>query len=455
MTDIAAYTPDTAKMILEVVEFLRRSGFVREAGRKIPQVFSDTPVLFRNDSGETVPPFACLQVTGAVDSDGRNYLTASKPTDATSEAGAYVFNGFHEVLTGEYGVCQPHGVVRAISDDHGGDAGMSYRPIVNDFRIELCPGPFMMIGLDDIGEDCIRVMHSPTGRGKAKWIVCTLNAEGTLTDPTVDEYWEGEDPEKCEAVTLVDPLGMPCPLKGQKVLCCYRPETDDYALISTKSALMGAPEDKNVVIGLGSQNCDISYMHQTIKTWTCEAEPEVDYVGLPITQVPVVTGLGVTHSGIHVSHGFVYVCGFSSGASTHIPFTECEEPEPECDGYCTWKWQGETWEDPAGEWLLTEECEGECVCATPLYPPQNSFDTTRTHDCGKDAPAPPVCSDSSCIYMWTKNEGDTFAEWDDTEAVWYKIRSCPNGCECTAAPANPPADANADLYVSYPCDDPV
>lgn len=58
---------------------------------------------YRNDSGETVPPFAALKPTGMVEIDGAGVVTCDKP-DADDQVPLF-FNGPAEVAADGYGRC--------------------------------------------------------------------------------------------------------------------------------------------------------------------------------------------------------------------------------------------------------------------------------------------------------------------------------------------------------------
>lgn len=61
---------------------------------------TDERLLFRNDSGEMIPAYGIVRVTGYVEANGRNMVTVTKP--ATS-VGSFIVNGREEVLANEYG----------------------------------------------------------------------------------------------------------------------------------------------------------------------------------------------------------------------------------------------------------------------------------------------------------------------------------------------------------------
>jgi hypothetical protein len=73
---------------------------------------------------------------------------------------------------------------------------------------------------------------------------------------------------------------MPCPLKNEKVICCYRPEEDDYVLVSSKSALLGTPQEIEFIDGenglnYSTGNCgDMDYQTKKAKAFICDEEGE-------------------------------------------------------------------------------------------------------------------------------------------------------------------------------------
>lgn len=70
----------------------------------MPGQFRDRPVsfLFLNESGETVPPYAVMRVTGIDVNEARFRLTIEKP-DGTE--GLFAFNTAHKVEPNESGTC--------------------------------------------------------------------------------------------------------------------------------------------------------------------------------------------------------------------------------------------------------------------------------------------------------------------------------------------------------------
>lgn len=86
-------TPENMRLILEVVRYMQAAGFISRDGQRgdySPK--PPTPIYVQNDSGEEIPAYACMQVTGTIESSGQNYLVVNKPVDSTMDDGAYVFN---------------------------------------------------------------------------------------------------------------------------------------------------------------------------------------------------------------------------------------------------------------------------------------------------------------------------------------------------------------------------
>jgi hypothetical protein len=59
--------------------------------------------LFRNTTGETIPPFSILRITGAENFNGAIRITVAKPN--ATQYDAYMVNGPYAVTAGEDGVC--------------------------------------------------------------------------------------------------------------------------------------------------------------------------------------------------------------------------------------------------------------------------------------------------------------------------------------------------------------
>lgn len=168
MTNLGGFKKETAQIILDVVQYLRESGFViQRPGRGSQFVPPEAPIYIRNDTGEEIPPFGCVQVTGAVDDGGQNYITVDKPVDATGDAGGYLFNGVAPIEIDGYGIALDGPVVRMLTDGSTVTCGDFWRPVVNSFEVEPGGVMFSAIGEDDIDTDIMRAFTSSGGGGGA------------------------------------------------------------------------------------------------------------------------------------------------------------------------------------------------------------------------------------------------------------------------------------------------
>lgn len=182
MTRIGATSPEMMRTIVEVVRYLKQSGFVigppSMGGREVPQ---STPIFVRNDSAETMPPFACMQVTGTVENGGQNYITANKPVDTDGTAGGYLFNGFAEIEAGGFGIANDGPVVRTLvtGSPSSGDALV---PVVSSWSVAIGDGPLVAIGDDDIASGVVRAFASTGGGGGGVTVYgFTLSNDGFLS----------------------------------------------------------------------------------------------------------------------------------------------------------------------------------------------------------------------------------------------------------------------------------
>ena len=83
---------DTWDLLRKLLNHMKRFGLwntpIPTAG---PSLHLPTPAYFHNDAGETIPAYACMQVTGTEEIDGQNYLVVEKPADTDGTAGGFVF----------------------------------------------------------------------------------------------------------------------------------------------------------------------------------------------------------------------------------------------------------------------------------------------------------------------------------------------------------------------------
>jgi hypothetical protein len=222
MADVAGFSPQNAKLILDVVRYLRANGLIGPSSDRGQQRFPpQAPIYVRNDSGEEIPAFACLQTTGTTEAGGQNYITVDQPVDTDGTSGGYLFNGIAPIEIGGYGIAHDGPVVRMICGDTIA-SGDSLTPIVNDWEVEAGDGPFVAIGEDDIGADCIRGFVAMGGGGGGELFRFELTANfstGTTVAATIKTMGGST---VGTGISLTDPeaifFGLPTGSKGYCVL---------------------------------------------------------------------------------------------------------------------------------------------------------------------------------------------------------------------------------------------
>jgi hypothetical protein len=117
-----------------------------------------TPIYYRNDSGETIPPFSIIQLTDTIDDEGKTYYIAKKPI-VTSDAltDRFAFSGPNEVPSDGFGVAQEGPIYRvAKSPSLTLVGGMRLGPEHNAWT--AAKGiMFSYLGDDLIDDDVLRV----------------------------------------------------------------------------------------------------------------------------------------------------------------------------------------------------------------------------------------------------------------------------------------------------------
>jgi len=187
--DAALFSPDQGDFLWEALNKLFTERGLTEAnmqrGDNIPP---NTPLYFRNDSGETIPAFAAMQATGNVDMNGQNYFIVNKPVDRDGTAGPFLFNLFNDVPAASSGAaCVNYGVatagpsVRVLSDVASPAAGDKLSPQAGSWKVAAGGTIITATGADDIRADVIR--GTVGGGGGAAPIVefAIVSADGYLT----------------------------------------------------------------------------------------------------------------------------------------------------------------------------------------------------------------------------------------------------------------------------------
>jgi len=152
----------------------------------------ETPIFFRNDSAQTIPPYGLMQIKTTLDvEDSYNLVLVRRPIDATLMRCPLLVNGDNEVLTGEYGTAQSGPVYRILHDGaHTYVAGDRLGSLNATFTATY-GSLFAVLGSDAIATNVVRCMFdTSTMYGKTKGTgltaatpanVYVYDAAGTLT----------------------------------------------------------------------------------------------------------------------------------------------------------------------------------------------------------------------------------------------------------------------------------
>jgi hypothetical protein len=191
---LAVFSRPLGEKIREMVRWWERQpkGGVESGGPPLPK-----SVYFKNDSGQTIPPYGCIQATGTYEGV-LNYLTVERAYDYSACQSVVLFNGPFEVLDGQYGTAQSGPVFIAVHD-----AAITYN--VGDrmgwkssaFTLAL-GAPLVYLGADDVVTNGCRVTwdHScMTGQsiaaiaaGGSGTVYRRKAASGTFTTDTTRSY---------------------------------------------------------------------------------------------------------------------------------------------------------------------------------------------------------------------------------------------------------------------------
>jgi hypothetical protein len=156
--EIAAFTPEQARLLWQ--DYQERKQLQPQLQQNFPRrrpIDEPSPhrVFVRNDTEETIPPFACMQVTGTDEAAGRTVVTVVKPTITDGE---YLINSQFEIkATSEtesgVGWAYRFGVVVFLGDPP--TEPTQYVPVVGSWEIEEGDGPFIVYGPHSVVEGAL------------------------------------------------------------------------------------------------------------------------------------------------------------------------------------------------------------------------------------------------------------------------------------------------------------
>jgi hypothetical protein len=155
--ELASITPEQWRVVW---------GYVKSqlSGTPRPRIMSNQSafdtVSFRNDSGEEIPAFAAMRVTGVAMLDDQIVLTVNKPNSSTFET---LINGPQAVATTEIGSGYKYGILQA-KVEAGRTLGETLKAKASSWELEDGTGPFIFLGYDT-EYDCGLVRYAASAGG--------------------------------------------------------------------------------------------------------------------------------------------------------------------------------------------------------------------------------------------------------------------------------------------------
>jgi hypothetical protein len=207
-------SPENMAMILEVVRYLKRNGFVIRGQRETSQFIPpEAPIYIRNDTGEEIPPFGCVQCSGTVEQGGQNYITVVKPVDDTGAAGGFLFNSIAPIGiddNSKYGIAYAGPLARMLTDGSTVTCGASWKPDVGEFAIIPGGSIFTAIGEDDIETNVMRGLYKGGGTSGASLFGARMTENWTSRQATCEIYTldGANDPVYVDNQEVYDPLSI-------------------------------------------------------------------------------------------------------------------------------------------------------------------------------------------------------------------------------------------------------
>jgi hypothetical protein len=165
MTDIIYPSED---LLRQLIEAARQVPALQARIRQLELRTDNSPQWHvHNDSGEEIPAYACMQVTGTEELYEQTYLLVDKPADTDGTAGWFVFNGPNAIATGDEGTIQKGPVYRGFKNVGTASGGESWQPVVGQWYIESGGSQFVAAGDDNVDDDVVRVFIPGGGGGAA------------------------------------------------------------------------------------------------------------------------------------------------------------------------------------------------------------------------------------------------------------------------------------------------
>ncbi|REK19176.1 MAG: hypothetical protein DWQ37_01935 [Planctomycetota bacterium] len=140
------------------------------------------PIPFQNVSGETIPAYGAMAVTGVVHDGGVAFLACDKPN--TTFRREYAVNGVHDVAPGRRGSCCRAGDVRVLCEDAGdAEPGQGWGPKPGQWTLARGFPGYTVLGTAQLdgAHDIVRAACEPLTQALVK-TTQEVAAQATTTD---------------------------------------------------------------------------------------------------------------------------------------------------------------------------------------------------------------------------------------------------------------------------------
>lgn len=226
--EIAVFNEQTARYVLEQVRQIPR---LLAKISQLETTLVGSPVKFTNNSGETIPAYACIQITGTEEQGGINYLVADKPADTDGTAGWYLFNGAREVASDAEGVAQLPPVMRGYKNTGTITGGDRWRPTAGQWYLtQDDSGIFVAAGADDVEDDVLRVMEIGGSGNRLFRFTMNENWGATTAGAADSDILEMDGTDTTIDDDVLDPLGIFSTLTSGSAGLCIRQDGKYYAI---------------------------------------------------------------------------------------------------------------------------------------------------------------------------------------------------------------------------------
>jgi len=225
MDSIGVFTPEQARLLWQ--DYQTRRQLTPNVTKNFPQrrpidEVSPHRVFVKNDSGETIPAFACLKITGTDTVGGVTVVTVDQPDSTTGE---FLFNSQFAIETDATGWAFRFGVVIMLGDSGTPSAAnVHYRPVPDTWTIEEGTGPFIVFGTHNATADALIGRFAGGSGSHQHGIVIAQLTRGYYTIRLSD--WSAESlPDTVAEETLCEILAAQVDVVGETYTDCTATQT--------------------------------------------------------------------------------------------------------------------------------------------------------------------------------------------------------------------------------------